>query len=48
MAAKKKAAKMQPRSTKWRAVTYERTYRGVSVWVEEMYSAAPRWEWNAK
>lgn len=41
MAAKKRM------STRWRPVTWERTYRCHAVWVEEVYSSAPKWQWSA-
>lgn len=44
MAAKKKAR----RNTRWRAVTWERTYRGVAIWVETMYARSPQWVWSTE
>lgn len=37
---------MKRRTTKWRPALWERRYRGVLIWVEEMYAAAPKWEWR--
>lgn len=42
MAAKKKA----PRNTRWRAVSWERTYRGEAIWVDEPYAYSPKWQWT--
>ncbi len=39
------ARKKKPRNTKWKAVTFERTYRGESVWIENMFYEAPKWSW---
>lgn len=36
------------RATKWRATTWERVYRGQAIWVEEMFSQAPKWSWSAE
>ncbi len=34
------------KTTPWRAVTWERTYRGECIYIEEMFQAAPKWEWT--
>ncbi len=45
MASKKKA---RPKTTRWRPSTWERQYRGLALWVEEMFSAAPKWSWQTQ
>ena len=37
--------KQEPRNTPWRAELWARRYRGASIWVEEMFSTAPKWNW---
>ncbi len=34
------------KSTKWVPVLWQRRYRGVTIWVEEVYATGLRWEWN--
>ncbi len=36
------------RSTPWRPASWERRYRGVVVWVDEMYTTSPRWTWTTE
>lgn len=33
-------------TTPWRAVTWERSYRGECIYIEEMFQRAPKWEWT--
>jgi hypothetical protein len=35
------------RSTRWAPALWERVYKDVTIWVEEMYSRSPRWEWSS-
>lgn len=35
------------KTTPWRAATWERSYRGETIWIELMYSRSPKWEWTA-
>lgn len=43
----KKAGKL-PRTTRWAAALWERRYFGTTVWIEEVYTRSPRWEWSAE
>ncbi len=36
------------KSTKWLPVLWQRRYRGVTIWVEEVYATGLRWEWNTE
>ncbi len=40
--------KPRPRNTKWKPSVWERQYRGLALWVEEMFSAAPKWSWTTE
>ncbi len=40
--------KPRPRNTKWHPTTWERQYRGLALWVEEMFTAAPKWNWQTE
>ena len=34
------------KNTKWVPVLWQRRYRGVTIWTEEVYATGLRWEWN--
>lgn len=40
--------KSKPKTTRWVAVQWQRIYRGVAIWVDEVFSIAPKWEWNTE
>ena len=40
MAARKRA------NSPWKPALWQRMYRGSGIWVEEVYTNAPTWEWN--
>ena len=40
--------KPRPRNTKWTPSTWERQYRGLALWVEEMFTEAPKWSWQTE
>jgi len=42
MASKKQA------TTRWKAALWERVYRGVTMWVEEMWTTTPKWSWQTE
>jgi hypothetical protein len=36
------------KTTRWAPVLWQRTFRDVAIWVEQVYSVAPKWEWNVE
>lgn len=40
--------KARVKTTRWAPVLWQRTYRDVAIWVEEVYATAPKWEWNVE
>lgn len=36
------------KTTRWAPVMWQRQYRDVAIWVEDVYTTGPTWEWNTE